>query len=120
MKAFQKRIEDEIKKLQTLKEIYASKDGWIVESENHVNIGDGNGLNGTAFAVKSPMSCSAAVVWNTKEDAEKYGADYYLIDGANKPIYMRFTKAVDFFSKEIDKYKEMLIFIKENQIKNEI
>lgn len=114
MKAIQKRLEENIKSLEELKDIYSSKDGWIVESENHVNVGDGNGLNGTAFAVKSPMASKEAVVWNTKELAEKYGADYYLVDGNNKPIQMKFTKAYDFFSREVETYKRLLIFIQNN------
>lgn len=114
MKAIQKRLEENIKSLEVLKNIYSSKDGWIVESENHVNVGDNNGLNGTAFAVKSPLASKEAVVWDTKELAEKYGADYYLVDGNNQPIQMKFTKAYDFFSREIETYKELLIFIQKN------
>ncbi|MEG1729599.1 MAG: hypothetical protein RR280_08695 [Bacteroidaceae bacterium] len=36
----------------------------------------------------------------TAEEAEKYGVDYYLVDGRGKPIYMMFTKAYDFFTRE--------------------
>ena len=111
MKAFQRKLEEDLKSLQTLQEIYSKKEGWIVESEHHVNVGDGNGLNKTAFAVKSPMSCKCAQVWNTQEEAEKYGADYYLVDGKNQPIYMIFTKAHEFYTREIENTKRLLVFI---------
>lgn len=111
MKAFQRKLEEDLQHLQNLQEIYSKKEGWVVESENHVNVGDGNGLNGTAFAVKSPMSCRYAQVWNTQEEAEKHGADYYLVDGKNDPIYMIFTKAHDFFTREVENTKRLLIYL---------
>ncbi|MGN1216921.1 MAG: hypothetical protein ACI4TD_02980 [Phocaeicola sp.] len=112
MKAFQRKLEEDLQHLQNLQEIYSHKEGWIVESEHHVNVGERNGLNGTAFAVKSPMSCRYAQVWNTQQEAEKQGADYYLVDGNNKPIYMIFTKAHDFYTREIENTKELLVFLK--------
>ena len=111
MKAFQRKLEEDLQHLQNLQEIYSKKEGWVVESENHVNVGDGNGLNGTAFAVKSPMSCRYAQVWNTQEESEKHGADYYLVDGKNDPIYMIFTKAHDFFTREVENTKRLLIYL---------
>lgn len=111
MKAFQRKLEEDLQHLQNLQEIYSKKEGWVVESENHVNVGDGNGLNGTAFAVKSPMSCRYAQVWNTQEEAEKHGADYYLVDGKNDPIYMIFTKAHDFYTREVENTKRLLIYL---------
>ena len=56
MKSFQYKIEDNIKKLESLANIYKDKFWFVVESEHHVNVGKGHGLNGTAFAVKSPVS----------------------------------------------------------------
>lgn len=112
MRAFQNKLEDIIKKLQNLQEIYSKKQGWIVESINHVNIGEGKGLNKTSFAAKSPLSCTCAQVWSTQEDAKKYGADYYLVDGKGEDIQMIFTKAHDFFTREIDHVKELLLFLK--------
>lgn len=114
MKAFQNRLEECLKQLQNLKLIYSKKEGWVVESKNHVNVGEGHGLNHTAFAVKSPMSCAHAIVWNSQEEAEKYGMDYYLVDGKGKSILMKTTKAFDFFNKEVENTKELLLFIKEH------
>ena len=111
MKAFQRKLEEELRGLYILKNIYSAKEGWVVESTNHVNVGDGNGLNRTAFAVKSPMSCRYAQVFNTREQAEKQGADYYLVDGNHQPIPMIFTKAYDFFHREFENAKKLLVFI---------
>ena len=108
-------IKESIKSLQILKTIYASKEGWIIESKNHVNVGDDDGLNGTAFAVKSPMTSKNAKVWATEELAEKYGADYFLVDGNNKPIRIASTKAYDFFNREIETYKKILVLLTKNK-----
>ena len=118
MKAFQNKIDDSIKKLQYLAKLYSGKDYWVVESDNHVNVGESHGLNGTSFAVKSPLSCTCVSIWETKEKAEQYGADYYLVDGRDKPIYMRFTKAYDFFIREAENAKDLLVFIKERTNNN--
>lgn len=112
MKAFQRKLEEDLQHLQNLQKIYSKKEGWVVESEHHVNVGENNGLNGTAFAVKSPMSCRYAQVWNTQQEAEKHGADYCLVDGKNEPIYMIFTKAHDFYTREIENTKKLLVFLK--------
>lgn len=111
MKALQKRISDDLRRLQNLQETYRNKAGWIVESANHVNVGDGNGLNGTAFAVKSPMACCNAMVWESEKDAEKQGVDYYLIDGKGEPICMKITNAYNFYTREVEKTKKLLVFI---------
>lgn len=113
MKAFQQKLEDCLSKLQTLSQLYSNKDGWIVESKNHVNVGANNGLNGTAFAVKSPLSCTCAIVWATEEEAEKQGMDYYLVDKNGKAIYTKVTKAADFFTSELEECNELLIFVKD-------
>ena len=103
-----------IERLVILSETYSTKDAYVVESENHVNVGE-RGLNGTSFTVKSADSSCYAVVYNTKEDAEKYGADYYLIDGHNEHIYMRLTKASEFFSHELKEAEKLMKFITEHE-----
>ena len=55
MKSFQYKIEDNIKKLESLANIYKDKLWFVVESEHHVNVGEGHGLNGTAFAGKATL-----------------------------------------------------------------
>lgn len=114
MKSFQYKIEDNIKRLESLANICKDKSWFVVESEHHVNVGKGHGLNGTEFAVKSPVSSYNAVVFHTKEDALKNGVDYYLIDGGGKSIHMNVTLASEFFAREATSYKKVLIFIKEH------
>lgn len=108
-KNLQKRIEEAIRTMELLRN--DNPNGWIVESENHVCVGKEDGLNGTTFTVKNAVANTKAIIYDTKEDAEKYGFDYYLIDGRGNPIYMKATKAVDFYQREIDKANEFLMFI---------
>ncbi len=118
MESLKHVIEDSIRTLQLLQEAYSSNEGWIVESENYINVGSGNGLNGTAFSVKCPQTSTKVKVWDTRELAEKHGADYYLVDGNNRPVQMVITNAYDFFSREIEKYKKLLE-LQENRKKEE-
>lgn len=109
MKDLQKSIEQAIKSMELLRN--DNPNGWVVESENHICTGVEDGLNGTSFNVKSAIVNTKAVIYDTKEYAEKYGFDYYLIDGKERPIYMKTTKAIEFFQREIDKANELLMFI---------
>lgn len=109
MKNLQKQIEEAIRTMELLKN--DNPNGWIVESENHVCVGKEDGLNDTTFNVKNTVANTKAIIYDTKEDAEKYGFDYYLIDGKERPIYMKTTKAIEFFQREIDKANELLMFI---------
>lgn len=118
MKELINLIEENILILQDLKKTYSTKEGWVVEGENHINVGEGYGLNGTAFSVKCPQTSTKVKVWDTRELAEKHGADYYLVDGNNRPVQMVITNAYDFFSREIEKYKKLLEF-QENRKKEE-
>lgn len=104
-----KELQDEIWKSIQQMEILMKDNpsGWVVESENHINVGQGYGLNGTDFNVKSALSCASPAIWDNKEDAEKYGFDPYLVDGKGEPITMKTTKAVEFFTREIKKAKEI-------------
>lgn len=109
MKNLQKQIEEAIRTMELLKN--DNPNGWIVESENHVCVGKEDGLNGTTFNVKSAVANTKAIIYDTKEDAEKYSFVYCLIDGRGNPIYMKATKAVDFYQREMDKANELLKFI---------
>lgn len=104
-----KELQDEIWKSIRQMEILMkdNPNGWIVESENHINVGQGYGIKGTGFDVKCVTSCANPVIWDTEKDAIKFGFNPYLFDGKNEPIKMKATKAVDFFSREIKKAKEI-------------
>ena len=114
MKAIQRKIEESIERLEHLSLLYQKKDGFVVESDSHINVGDHHGLNGTDFAVKGPLSSAEAVVFETIDEAEKCGVDYYLVDGNRNPIKMRIIPASEFFSKEAETYKSLLVYFEED------
>ena len=86
--------------LQSLAKTYKGKDSWVVEGENHVNVGLPLGINGTAFAVKSPMICTKAVVFPSKKTAEEWGMDCHLVYSDGKPVGNSPVKADEFFERE--------------------
>lgn len=104
-------MKQDVARLQELASMYQAKEGWIVESEYHVNV-DGNieGLNGTSFNVKGVGTSCNARAFKTREDAEKNGADYYLVYNDGKPIYMRITEAGEFFKRELQNGKNLLSY----------
>lgn len=105
----QKSIEHSIKAMEVL--MIDNPTGWVVESENHVCVGKEDGLNGTTFNVKCPANNHGAIIYDTEENAEKFGFDYYLVDGKGNPVYMIATKATEFFQREIDRAKKLLVNI---------
>lgn len=104
-----KELQDEIwKSIQQMEILMKDNpNGWVVESDNHVNVGQGYGLNGTDFNVKCALSCANPVIWDSEEEAMKYGFDLYLVDGKGQKLTMTATKASDFFPREIKKSKEI-------------
>lgn len=110
MKSVMKTLREKTAQLEKLADTYTRNKGWVVESENHVNVGMGHGLNGTEFAVKTAFSCCMAQVYDSREAAEKYGCDYYLVDGAGRPIEMRITAAGDFFAREAGRARSLLLY----------
>ena len=114
MKAIQRKLEKSIERLECLALNFQTRDGFVVESDSHINVGDHNGLNGTAFAVKGPLSSLEAIVFKTVDDAEKNGADYHLVDGKRNPIYMHITPASEFFSREAETYKSLLVYFEKD------
>ena len=109
-----KELQDEIwKSIQQMEILMKDNpNGWVVESENHVNVGQGYGLNGTDFNVKCALSCANPVIWDTEADAMKYGFNH-LVDGKDNPIELKTTKTVEFFTREIKKAKEISNLIDE-------
>lgn len=109
MKAFQKKLIEDIEDLKRLHQIYINS-GWVVSSENHVYVGKEHGLNGTGFAVKSPISCCNAVVFRTEEEALLH-TNCCLYDGNGTAISLYTDLASEFFSKEIDSTKKLLLYM---------
>jgi hypothetical protein len=104
-----KELQDEIWKSIHQMEILMkdNPNGWVVESENHINVGQGYGLNGTCFNVKCASTCANPVIWDNELDAMKYGFNQHLIDGKGDSIELQATKTVEFFTREIKKAKEI-------------
>lgn len=104
-----KELQDEIwKSIQQMEILMKDNpNGWIVESENHVNVGQGYGLNGTDFNVKCALACANPVIWNCEEDAIRYGFNPYLVDGNGEVIKMKATKSTEFFTREIKEAKKV-------------
>ena len=115
MNTLMKTLKENIHRLEELEETYAWRKGYVVESENHVNVGMGHGLNGTEFTVKTAGSCRMAQVFDTRETAEKYGCDYCLTDGYGEPVTMRITPAVEFFAREAALARKLLLFVQGTQ-----
>lgn len=106
-----KELQDEIwKSIQQMEILMKDNpNGWVVESDNHVNVGQGYGLNGTDFNVKCALSCANSVIWNSEEEAMKYGFDLYLVDGKGQKLTMTATKVSDFSLVKSRKQKKFQI-----------
>ena len=98
--------------LQSLAKTNKGKDAWVVEGENHVNVGLPLGINGTAFAVKSPTTCARAVMFPSKKAAEEWGVDYNLVYSDGKPVENHPVKADEFFEREAKECEGLLSLIR--------
>ena len=108
---YTRTIELWLEKLETKAAMYQLVPGYVVESKNHVNVGQGFGLNGTEFDVKCPPASAMAQVFDTRENAEKYGCDYCLVDGNGKPVTMKITPAAEFFQREANLTRGLLLCV---------
>ncbi|MGM9777711.1 MAG: hypothetical protein ACI3ZD_05190 [Prevotella sp.] len=86
--------------LLSLANTHKGKDTWVVEGETHINVGLPLGINGTMFAVRSPMTCSRAVIFPNKKTAEQWGVDYHLVYSDGNPVENHPAKADEFFERE--------------------
>ena len=84
--------------------------GYVIEAKDHIRVNK-PGINGTFFQVKCALTACDARVFSTQAEAEEW-LDYWLVDGANKPIMVHTTNAHDFYANEIKKAKELLAIIK--------
>lgn len=101
-------IKDGINQMQHL--IDTLDGGYVVESDWHIHVGKELGLNNTEYAVKSAFTCSHATIFKTIEEAES-NISYYLVDGNRKPIYLGVDSAKNFFKREIENNRKLLVFI---------
>ena len=80
--------------------IVADKDRYVMVNETYVQVADGEGLKGTNITVRSATASAQAVAFDSYHEAYNSG-DYYLLDGAGRPILVKPTKADKFFAEEI-------------------
>lgn len=108
--------------VEELKINVSATECWVVRGGNgnknirdaYVFVGDSPcGLNGTQFAVISPMMATRAVTFESREQAEKYGYNHYLLDGNDKPIYMRTQRLSDFAKEMLKEAEELLQMLKD-------
>lgn len=92
-----KRLLEQLKRLSET--IGVNK--YVVASEDYVNVGSENGLNGTDFTPKSPVFSVKAQIFNSEEDAMLMGMDYYLVNGNGEKIIPQVIPAKQFFSEEM-------------------
>lgn len=83
---------------------------YVMVNDDYVQVEEGKGLNGTNVFVRSaPSSCRVVSFGDINEAIRS--ADYYLKNGAGKPILLHPEEAEKFFSAEIKKAKELVKFV---------
>lgn len=81
---------------------------YVVMAGDQICVAVGEGLNGTSFTFKIPQTVIFAQLFNSVEDAEKFGADYFLSDGDGKRLEIKIGDAAEFFAKEIEWAKRFM------------
>ena len=92
--------------------VMANENGCVIETKDHIRVNK-PGINGLFFQVKCALTVCDARIFSTQEEAEEW-MDYWLVDGANKPIKVYTTNAHEFYANEIKKAKEILAILKSN------
>ena len=90
------------------------KQTFVVANENYVHVGEGMGLKGTEFNLSTPGMCSAATIFNSIEDANKNGMDYYLMDGAGERIILSVKPAAEYFDDMIKMINTLIKHLETN------
>ena len=81
---------------------------YVVMAQDQICVAMGEGLNGTSFTYKIPQTVIYAQLFPTVEDAERYGADYYLRDGKGNKLENKVLEADKFFASEIEWAKRFI------------
>ena len=108
MKEVIKAVESAIVRMTVM----ANENGYVIETKDHIRVNK-LGINDTFFQVKCALTACDARIFSTQAEAEEW-LDYWLVDGANKPIMVRISCAHDFYAKEIKEAKELLAILKSN------
>lgn len=89
------------------KRLIADEGKYVMANGNYIQTKEREGINFTNLLVRCP-SCACRVVCFKTEDEARRSADYYLKDGANRPIQLQPMKAQELFSIEIDSAVRMI------------
>ena len=89
------------------KRLIADENKYVMANGNYIQTKEREGINFTNLLVRCPTCACRAVCFDTEEEARR-SADYYLKDGANRPILLQTMKAQELFSKEIDSAVRMI------------
>ena len=95
-------ISECVQYMQARFEYCSQEKKYVVMAGDQICVAVGEGLNGTSFTFKIPQTVIFAQLFNTVEDAEKFGADYFLQDGNGKRLEIKIVDAAEFFAKEIE------------------
>lgn len=87
---------------------------YVMANDTYVQTEECKGLAGTNLIVRCPNASCKAVCFSSEEEAYRSG-DYFLKDGAGRPILLKPLSAEEFFSEEIANAKEMVALIKERK-----
>ncbi len=79
-------------------------------NDDYVRVEEGKGLNGTNVFVRSAPSSCRVVSFGDINDAIR-STDYYLKNGAGKPILLHPEETEKFFSAEIKKAQDLIKFV---------
>lgn len=79
----------------------------VMANDNYVQVEEGKGLNGFNILVRCPQSACKARCFDSVEDAIRQG-DYYLKDGAGRPILLRPMLASELYENEIRGAREVI------------
>lgn len=95
-------ISECVQYMQARFEYCREENKYVVMAGDQICVAMGEGLNGTSFTFKIPQTVIFAQLFNTVEEAEKFGADYFLSDGNGKRLEIKILDAADFFAQEIE------------------
>lgn len=86
-----------------------SEKGFIVCNNEYVNVGEDRGMNGTGVTFNCIYSAIFAIVYKTKEDAYKFGQDFYLVN-AKGEVYLQIIDSDTYFNNQIKIAEGLLSF----------
>lgn len=101
-------LERSIAKLEERKKEDSGK--YVMINEDYIQVEEGKGLNGTNVFVRGASSSCRVVSFGDINEAIR-SADYYLKNGAGKPILLHPEEAEKFFSDEIKKAHDLKKYV---------